>query len=82
MIHSRSTLTALALAAAVAAPVTAQQQPAATAAAPSLIVFITVDQMRPDYFDRYASQLKGGLGRLYRGGCQVYPVIEPAIGMQ
>ncbi|HVX39940.1 MAG TPA: alkaline phosphatase family protein [Gemmatimonadaceae bacterium] len=35
---------------------------------PSLIVFITVDQMRADYFPRFASQLTGGLGRLYRGG--------------
>ena len=37
-------------------------------AAPSLIVFITVDQMRADYLPRFASQLSGGLGRLYRGG--------------
>jgi predicted AlkP superfamily pyrophosphatase or phosphodiesterase len=40
----------------------------ARAGAPSLIVFITVDQMRADYFERFQSQLKGGLGRLYRGG--------------
>jgi hypothetical protein len=38
------------------------------AQAPALIVFITVDQMREDYFDRFSSQLTGGLGRLYRGG--------------
>src|SRR6478672_1013833 len=63
---SRSTLAAVALAAFVVTPVAAQPRPAA--ATPSLIVFITVDQMRPDYFERYASQLKGGLGRLYRGG--------------
>lgn len=37
-------------------------------ATPSLIVFITVDQMRADYLPRFASQLTGGLGRLYRGG--------------
>ncbi|MGH7617398.1 MAG: hypothetical protein ACREPM_09240, partial [Gemmatimonadaceae bacterium] len=36
--------------------------------APSLIVFITVDQMRADYFERFLPQLTGGLGRLYRGG--------------
>lgn len=36
--------------------------------APSLIVFITVDQMRADYLPRFAPQLTGGLGRLYRGG--------------
>ena len=35
---------------------------------PSLLVFITVDQMRPDYFSRFESQLSGGLSRLYRGG--------------
>jgi predicted AlkP superfamily pyrophosphatase or phosphodiesterase len=31
-------------------------------------VFITVDQLRPDYFDRFRSQLHGGLGRLMGGG--------------
>ena len=31
-------------------------------------MFITVDQMRPDYFERFGAQLTGGLGRLYRGG--------------
>jgi predicted AlkP superfamily pyrophosphatase or phosphodiesterase len=35
---------------------------------PKLVVFITVDQMRPDYFTRFETQLTGGLGRLYRGG--------------
>src|SRR3954471_8240948 len=35
---------------------------------PHLVVFITVDQMRPDYFDRWAPQLTGGLGRLSRRG--------------
>lgn len=35
---------------------------------PTLVVFITVDQMRPDYFTRWGSQLTGGFGRLYRGG--------------
>ncbi len=35
---------------------------------PSLLVFITVDQMRPDYFSRFESQLTGGLARLYHGG--------------
>lgn len=36
--------------------------------APRLIVFLTVDQLRPDYFQRFESQLTGGLGRLARGG--------------
>src|SRR6476469_180256 len=36
--------------------------------APSLLVFITVDQMHPDYLARFESQLTGGLARLNRGG--------------
>jgi predicted AlkP superfamily pyrophosphatase or phosphodiesterase len=35
---------------------------------PKLIVFITVDAMRADYLPRFAGQLTGGLGRLYKGG--------------
>ncbi|MEW5929014.1 MAG: alkaline phosphatase family protein [Gemmatimonadota bacterium] len=35
---------------------------------PSLVVFLTVDQLRADYFQKYGSQLTGGLARLYRGG--------------
>jgi predicted AlkP superfamily pyrophosphatase or phosphodiesterase len=35
---------------------------------PKLVVFITIDAMRSDYLSRFASQLSGGLGRLYRGG--------------
>ena len=35
---------------------------------PKLVVFFTIDAMRPDYLPRFASQLIGGLGRLYRGG--------------
>jgi arylsulfatase A-like enzyme len=38
------------------------------ARAPTLVVFFTVDQLRPDYFDRWRTQLTGGLGRLSRGG--------------
>ena len=41
---------------------------AQTARRPTLVVFITVDQMRPDYFERFGAQLTRGLGRLYRGG--------------
>jgi len=44
-------------------------QPASrTPPAPALVVLITVDQLRPDYFPLFQSQLKGGLARLYRGG--------------
>jgi len=35
---------------------------------PKLVVFITIDAMRPDYLPRFGTQLGGGLGRLYRGG--------------
>jgi predicted AlkP superfamily pyrophosphatase or phosphodiesterase len=37
-------------------------------ARPRLVVFITIDAMRADYLPRFAQQLSGGLGRLYRGG--------------
>ena len=36
--------------------------------APSLVVFITVDQLTPVYFERYANQLDGGFARLLRRG--------------
>ncbi|HEX6040214.1 alkaline phosphatase family protein, partial [Longimicrobium sp.] len=49
------------LAMAPAVPARAQEQ------RPALVVFITVDQLRPDYFERYADQLTGGLARLARG---------------
>lgn len=41
---------------------------ASSAAPPALIVLVMVDQLRPDYLDRYADQLSGGLGRLVQGG--------------
>ena len=40
----------------------------APARVPTLIVFITIDQMREDYLDRFKSQLTGGLARLSRDG--------------
>jgi predicted AlkP superfamily pyrophosphatase or phosphodiesterase len=43
-------------------------RPAATAAHPTLVVLITVDQLRADYLTRFGPQLHGGLGRLMRGG--------------
>jgi hypothetical protein len=59
-----------------AAALSAQRRPAQgtprplpdPARAPTLVVFFTVDQLRPDYFDRWRTQLTGGLGRLARGG--------------
>ena len=35
---------------------------------PTLLVFITVDQMRADYLERWKGQLTGGLKRLAEGG--------------
>ena len=35
---------------------------------PRLIVFLTIDQLRPDYLERWNDQLTGGLGRLWREG--------------
>ncbi|HZS61265.1 MAG TPA: alkaline phosphatase family protein [Gemmatimonadaceae bacterium] len=44
------------------------QTPSKTPPPPTLVVFLTVDQMRSDYFQRFLPQLDGGLGRLYRHG--------------
>src|SRR5687768_4000345 len=60
------------------------QQP--TPRPPQLVVFVTVDQLLPAYFDRYSRQLTGGLGRLYRTGAvftnahQDHAVTETAPG--
>src|SRR5829696_7820415 len=68
------------LAACAAAPAAAQ------APAPKLLVFITVDQLRPDYFTRWPGQLTGGLARLWDGGAvftnahQDHAVTETAPG--
>ena len=35
---------------------------------PALVVLLTVDQLRPDYLDRFASDLTGGFARLAREG--------------
>ena len=39
-----------------------------TANTPTLVVFLTIDQMRPDYLPRFEKQLTGGLKRLYDQG--------------
>src|SRR5574339_470077 len=54
------------LLAACAPAATIAQQPARPK--PALVVFIAVDQMRPDYFDRWSGQFSGGLKRLYDSG--------------
>jgi arylsulfatase A-like enzyme len=59
-----------------AGPLSAQRRPVQgtprplpdPARVPTLVVFFTVDQLRPDYFERWRTQLTGGLGRLARGG--------------
>ena len=50
------------------APTPTAPRPADTIPAPKLIVFITVDAMRPDYLTRFENQLTGGFARLFRGG--------------
>src|SRR6266853_1980557 len=58
----------------------------APAPRPRLIVVITVDQLRPDYLDRYRPQLKGGFATLLRTGAtftdayQDHAVTETAPG--
>ncbi len=53
---------------------------------PKLVVVITVDQLRPDYFTRWKSQLTGGLGQLategafFTDGYQDHAVTETAPG--
>ena len=35
---------------------------------PKLILFLSIDQCRADYFERFSSEFTGGLGELFRGG--------------
>ena len=46
------------------APIAAQVRGTGTAPRPRLVVFLTIDQMRSDYIDRWAAQYTGGLARL------------------
>jgi len=48
----------------------AAQRPvlAQPSARPTLVVLLTIDQMRPDYLPRFDTQLTGGLARLYHAG--------------
>lgn len=56
------------------------------AARPTLIVMITVDQMIPDYFDRYGAEFSGGLKRFgtrgifFTDGRQDHAITETAPG--
>jgi predicted AlkP superfamily pyrophosphatase or phosphodiesterase len=86
--HLLLALTALAATNVAAQDPRAPSPPAqgARARAPSLLVFITVDQLTPIYFDRFGTQLTGGLARLYRNGAvftnafQDHAVTETAPG--
>ena len=60
---------ALMLLSATSLPGIASAQPT-RAPRPTLVVQITVDQLRPDYFERFAPQLTGGLGRFMRQGAR------------
>lgn len=44
--------------------------PAQQTAKPTLVVFLTIDQMRGDYLERFGPQFTGGLRRLAAGGAQ------------
>ena len=46
----------------------AQARGVEAAARPRLVVFLTIDQMRSDYVDRWAAQYTGGFARLGRHG--------------
>ncbi|MES2124709.1 MAG: alkaline phosphatase family protein [Gemmatimonadota bacterium] len=70
-----------------AAPLAAQKPPVRTAAHPvRLVVALVVDQMRPDYLDRFRGGLRGGLATLLREGVffpnaeQDHAVVETAPG--
>ncbi|MBS1241309.1 MAG: type phosphodiesterase/nucleotide pyrophosphatase, partial [Gemmatimonadetes bacterium] len=88
----RHLLLTLVMAGAVPAAACAQaagSSPASAAQAapsPRLVVFIAVDQMRADYFERFGSQFTGGLKRLYEGSAfyskaeQDHAIVETAPG--
>ncbi|MES3035003.1 MAG: alkaline phosphatase family protein [Gemmatimonadota bacterium] len=59
---------AMLLGATLAATGVGAQRAAPSPDRPSLVVFITVDQLIPDYFARYGREFTGGLRRLQRGG--------------
>ena len=70
-----------------AAPVREARPTAGTSAnPPTLVVFITIDQLRADYLTRFGAQLTGGLRRILDGGAvflngfQDHAVTETAPG--
>lgn len=79
-------LSAVLLAAVTGTASTAGAQEHGPETPPRLVVLLTVDQLRPDYFERFGPQLTGGLARLYRHGAvfthafQDHAVTETAPG--
>ncbi|MEX2180574.1 MAG: alkaline phosphatase family protein [Gemmatimonadaceae bacterium] len=65
MLRSALVLSALAVACAGLAPPGTRL---ASSGGPTLVVFITVDQLGSDYLERYGANLPGGLGRLRNEG--------------
>lgn len=69
-----------------ASPAPGSSQSPTAATRPTLIVFITVDQMRSDYFQRFDKQLTGGLRLLFDSsaffldGYQDHAITETAPG--
>lgn len=53
---------------AVASPLDIAAQKPVVVGRPTLVVFVTIDQMRADYYARFKPQLTAGLKRLYSGG--------------
>lgn len=45
---------------------------------PQLVVLVTVDQLRPDYFERWGDEFTGGLARFWNAGA----VFTNAAGVQ
>ncbi len=68
MLRLRSPLPAAAAAALLALAPGRAPAASTTSPRPALVVLIVVDQMRPDYFDRFGPQFTGGLARLRRTG--------------
>ena len=68
-ILSRGSIVGTLFVASIATCVGAQAPPRAPQRSkPALVVFITIDQMRADYIERFDGQLNGGLKRLSTGG--------------
>lgn len=54
---------------AIASPLHAQPSPATPDdSRPQLVVLVTVDQLRPDYFERWGQEFTGGLARFWNAG--------------